>query len=156
MQKSARFGTDFMPVSFSFSVGFNNIASGVDCSFQEVTGMDQVMETEDVQCGGENRFVYKLPRGVKQDKLVLKRGVADMRSPLMRWCKSVLGGGLAQPVVPMDVSVYLLDEVGNKVRGWTFSAAYPVRWGVDEFNSTRNSVVIETIELAYLNCIREL
>lgn len=156
MMKSARFGTDFMPVSFSFSVGFNNIAAGVDCSFQEVSGMDQTMEVEDVQAGGENRFVYKLPKGVRQDKLVLKRGVADTRSPLLRWCKSVMSGGLAQTITPMDVSVYLLDEVGNKVRGWTFQAAYPVRWGVDEFNSTKNNVVIETIELAYLNCTREL
>jgi len=156
MKKSARFGTDFMPVSFSFSVGFSNIASGVDCSFQEVSGMDQVMEVEDVQAGGENCFVYKLPKGVRQDKLVLKRGVADMRSPLLRWCKSVMSGGLAQAVTPMDVSVYLLDEEGNKIRGWTFQAAYPVRWGVDEFSSTKNSVVIETIELAYLNCTREL
>ncbi|CAG2155883.1 hypothetical protein LMG19282_05045 [Cupriavidus campinensis] len=156
MQKSARFGTDFMPVSFSFAVGFNNIAEGVDGSFQEVSGMDLVMDVEDLQAGGENRFVYKLPKGVRQEKLVLRRGVADMRSPLMRWCKSVLSGGFAQPVTPMDVSVYLLDEAGNKIRGWTFQAAYPVRWGVDEFNSTKNSVVIETIELAYLQCIREL
>lgn len=156
MQKSARFGTDFMPVSFSFSVGFNNIASGVDCSFQEVSGMEQTMEVEDVQAGGENRFVYKLPKGIRQGKLVLKRGTADMRSPLLRWCRQSMGGGLAQPITPMDVSVYLLDEVGDKIRGWTFSAAYPIHWGVDEFNSTKNSVVIETIELAYLNCIREL
>lgn len=156
MQKSARFGTDFTPVSFAFSVGFTNIATGVDCSFQEVSGMDQTMEVEDVQCGGENRFVYKLPKGIRQDRLVLKRGVADMRSPLMRWCKSVLGGGFVQAVTPMDVSVYLLDEVGNKVRGWTFHAAYPVRWGVDEFQSTKNNLAIETIELAYLNCTREL
>ena len=160
MQKSKHYGagsdTDFMPLSFSFVVGFSNIASGVDASFQEVSGMDQVLETEDVQCGGENRFVYKLPKGVRQEKLVLKRGVADIRSPLMRWCKSVMSGGLAQPVTPMDVSVYLLDEQGDKIRGWTFRSAYPVRWGVDEFNATKNNVVIETIEMAYLNCVREL
>ncbi|WP_199027880.1 phage tail protein [Ralstonia sp. ASV6] len=160
MRKSTHYGTgsstDFMPVSFSFVVGFSNIATGVDASFQEVSGMDQVMETEDVQCGGENRFIYKLPKGVRQEKLVLKRGVADIRSPLMRWCKAVMSGGLAQPVTPMDVSVYLLDEEGDKIRGWTFQSAYPVRWGVDEFNATKNNVVIETIEMAYLNCVREL
>ncbi|TDR82770.1 phage tail protein [Paludibacterium purpuratum] len=144
----------FMPVSFSFEVTFPGQRSGVDGSFQEVSGLDVRMETEDVHSGGENRYVYKLPKGVQQDKLVLKRGVADSRSPLMTWCKATLEGGLALPVLPRDVCVYLLDEQGHRLRGWTFSNAFPVRWSVDEFNSTKNNVAIETIELAYLQCSR--
>lgn len=155
--EKSRDGTSmFMPVSFSFHVEFDKFGQDKDCSFQEVSGMDMTMETEDVQAGGENRFVYKLPKGIRQDKLVMKRGVANDSSPLMGWCKSVLENGLSVPLQPQDVKVYLLDETGVKIRGWTFHSAYPVRWSVDELNSTKNSVSIETIEFAYLNCTREM
>lgn len=156
MRKSTLYGSSYLPVSFSFAVCFSDIASGVDCAFQEVSGLSQSMETEDVQSGGENRFMFKLPKGVQQDKLVLKRGVADKLSPLLRWCKATLDGGMSERITPMDISVYLLDGDGNKIRGWTCHAAYPVRWGVDDFHATKNEVAIETIELAYLNCTREL
>ncbi|MEN7530450.1 MULTISPECIES: phage tail protein [unclassified Cupriavidus] len=155
--EKSRDGTSiFMPVSFSFQVEFTRFGQGADCSFQEVSGMGVTMETEDVQAGGQNAFVYKLPKGVRQEKLVMKRGVANDKSPLVGWCKDTLENGMTQPIEIQDVKVYLLDETGVKIRGWTFASAYPVRWSVDDLNSTRNEVTIETIEFAYLNCVREM
>lgn len=152
------FGEDdrpFMPVAFQFRVGIGDPPQGRDVSFQEVTGLELKMETEDVRSGGENRFVFKLPKGVTQDRITLKRGIAGIDSPLTQWCKSVLEGGMSVPIKPSTLRITLLDAKHAPARSWSLLNAYPVGWSVDTLNSTRNEVVIESIELAYLNCTRE-
>jgi phage tail-like protein len=135
----------YPPSAFYFKVVFD----GVDTSFQEVTGIGSEIETEDVVEGGENRYVHQLPKSVKHPKLVLKRGIAKMTSPLVIWCKTVLEGDFVLPIVPMLVSVQLMNENQIPIRAWSFANAYPVNWEVDGFNATKNEVAIETIQLAY-------
>ena len=113
------------------------------------------METETVVEGGENRFVYQLPKAVKHPRLVLKRGVAPFNSRLVTWCRNVLEGGLSQPLVPKLVHVALLDESGQPLRLWSFENAYPVKWDVEPFNATKNEVALEKVELSYLFSKRE-
>lgn len=138
-----------LPVAFQFTVSLGAIPSGPDSSFQEVSGLEQAMEVEDLPEGGENRFVHQLPKGVKQKKLVLKRGVASLTSPLIIWCKATLEGGLSTSIQTAPLLVSLLDASSLPVRTWLFNSAYPVRWDIDAFNSTKNDVAVETIELAY-------
>lgn len=108
------------------------------------------METEDVAEGGENGFVLRLPKSIKYPKLVLKRGIATKKSELVKWCCSVLEGGFTKPIEPMPfVQVGLMNADGKPIRVWTFTNVYPVKWEVDSFNSTKNEVSIETIELSY-------
>lgn len=145
----------FMPVAFQFRVGIGDPPQGRDASFQEVTGLELKMETEDVRSGGENRFVFKLPKGVTQERITLKRGIAGIDSPLTQWCKSVLEGGMSVPIRPSTLRITLLDAKRAPARSWSLLNAYPVGWSVDTLNSTRNEVVIESIDLAYLNCTRE-
>lgn len=123
--------------------------SNMDTSFQEVTGIGPEIETEDVVEGGENRFVHQLPKAVKHPKLVLKRGIAKMDSPLVGWCISILEGDLSAPIKTKELGVMLLNENGDPLRAWYFANAYPVHWEFDSFNSTKNEVAIETIELTY-------
>jgi phage tail-like protein len=72
-----------------------------------------------------------------------------MTSPLVIWCKTVLEGDFVLPIVPMLVSVQLMNENQIPIRAWSFANAYPVNWEVDGFNATKNEVAIETIQLAY-------
>jgi phage tail-like protein len=128
--------------------------NGSDTSFQEVRGIGSEIETEDVVEGGENRFVHRLPKGVKHPQLELKRGITTMSSPLITWCRSVLDNSFSSPpgsppIGPKAVVVQLLDEGGNPVRAWSFENAYPVKWEIDDFKSTKNEVAIETIVLSY-------
>jgi phage tail-like protein len=138
-----------LPTAFQFTVSFNGIPSGIDSSFQEVSGLELTMDVEELREGGENRFVHQLPKGVQQKKLMLKRGVAGVTSPLVVWCKATLEGGLSVPILPVPLLISLLDASSLPVRSWLFSNAYPVRWETDAFNSTKNEVALETIELAY-------
>jgi len=124
-----------------------------DTSFQEVSGISSELETEPVVEGG-NQYVRQLPKSVKHTNLVLKRGIANMTSPLVIWCRTVMESNFMLPIVPASVNVYLMNEVHIPVRGWLFSEAYPVKWNVDAFNSTKNEVAIETIELSYIYSTR--
>lgn len=128
--------------------------SSQDTSFQEVSGIGVTMETEPYQEGGENRFRHQLPKGVTHPNLVLKRGIANVTSPLVRWCRSVMQDGLGASVVTHTVLVSLLNEYRLPVRSWSFARAYPVKWEVDAFNSTKSEVAIETIEMCYAQSTR--
>ncbi|MCO7226561.1 phage tail protein [Pleionea sp. CnH1-48] len=143
------FSNDYPPPAFQFKVVFSATAGFADSSFQEVSGIGSEIETEDIVEGGENRYVHRLPKAVKHPKLVLKRGVAKLTSPLVIWCKSVLEADFLVPIVPMPLLIFLNNENSIPVRIWSFANAYPVNWDLEAFNSTKNEVAIEKIELSY-------
>lgn len=140
---------DYPPPAFHFKVVLSATLGLTDTSFQEVTGISSEVDLEEVVEGGENRYVHRLPKGVKHPKLVLKRGIAKMTSPLVIWCRAVFEGDFLMPIVPMPILVSLLNENRIPVRVWSFANAYPVSWEVEALNSTKNEVAIEKIELSY-------
>lgn len=139
----------YPPPAFYFKVVFGEAENQGDTSFQDVSGISSEIQTEEVIEGGENRFVHHLPKGVKHANLELKRGIAPLSSPLVKWCKQVMERDFADPIVPQQVRVYLMDADGNPIRGWSFANAYPVKWETESFNSTKNDVAIEKIVLSY-------
>lgn len=144
----------YPPSAFYFKVIFGKNEER-DTSFQDVSGIGPEIETEDVVEGGENRFVHRLPKAVKHPKLVLKRGIAPVDSPLVKWCKSVLEGGLSAAIETKELHVRLLNENKDPLRAWSFVNAYPIKWEIESFNSTKNEVAIEMIELSYDYSTRE-
>jgi phage tail-like protein len=42
-----------------------------------------------------------------------------------------------------------MNEDRLPIRAWSFANAYPVKWEVENFGSTKNEVVIEKIVLSY-------
>jgi len=142
-------GDGYQASAFYFRVAFAATAGMSDTSFQDVSGIGSEVETEPYVEGGENRYVHQLPKSVKHPKLVLKRGIATMTSPLVVWCRTVFEGDFAEPIKPMSMMVSLMDENKVPIRAWSFFNAYPVNWEVENFNSTKNEVAIEKIELSY-------
>lgn len=146
----------YPPPAFHFAVSFGAAGKNADGAFREVTGLGPELETETVVEGGQNAFVHQLPKAAKHPRLVLSRGIATMRSPLLQWCREVLEGGLAQPIEPRRLHVFLLDGDGKPLRVWAVQNAYPVKWSAEAFQATRNEVAIERIELAYAGSNRRL
>ncbi|KKO44074.1 phage tail protein [Arsukibacterium ikkense] len=141
--------------AFYFRVKFAATGDSTDTAFQEVSGIGVQMDTEEVIEGGENRFVHKLPKAVKHSNLVLKRGIADVNSPLIKWCLKVFEQGLDSAITPMTISVALLDSNGQPARSWGFVNAWPVSWQVEAFNASKNEVAIEKLEFSYQYLSRE-
>ncbi len=147
---------DYPPPAFSFKVVFG-AASGIsDTSFQDVSGIKATIESESYNELGENKFTLQLPKAPTYSNLVLKRAIADLHSPLVKWCRSIFEGNFAEAIKPMPVQVHLMGKDKEPIRSWSFTNAYPVCWEVESFNSSKNEVAIEMIELRYDYLSREL
>ena len=148
--------TDYLPPGgFYFSVAVVGtgtalaLASDVDASFQEVSGIQAERNVEEVAEGGENRFVHRLPGVTKYPNLVLKRGIVSEISFLAEWAGQTIGSGLSLPVIPQNLVVALLNEAGLPVVTWGFVNAYPVRWEISSMDSMQNQILTETLEFSY-------
>ncbi|MCG8700597.1 MAG: phage tail protein [Bacteroidales bacterium] len=139
--------TIYPPTAFYFTVRFCGQSGISETSFKEVSGIKQTMNTKKVK--ELNGYEYSVPTGITYSNLVLKRGIAPVDSPLIKWCKSVFEGMFQNPICCMPLTVFLMDEQGSPLRGWTFSNAFPKVWEVGNFDSLKNEVAIETIELEY-------
>lgn len=148
--------TPYPPAAFFFDVmiGIPMSPLSSDAAFQEVSGIGPELETEDIPEGGENRFIYQLPKQVKNAKLVLKRGLAPRTSLLVQWCIDVLEGGLSTEISPQPIAVRLLGESSSIGMAWMFARAYPVHWEVDAFNAAKSDIAIETISFSYSYAMR--
>lgn len=137
-----------LPNAYHFVVSFGTEFGGNDASFQEVSGIGAKLITEPVAEGGVGHQ-HQLPKEVKYETLKLSRGISDIDSPLAKWCKAIFESEHMEPIIPMTISVHLLDAQGWPSRSWRFVNAFPIAWNVDPFNSTKNQLAIEKIELQY-------
>ena len=151
----------YPPPAFAFAIA---IASGsqsqgqtaIDAAFQEVSGIDPKVELEEVQEGGVNSHVHQLPGVTKHSNLVLKRGYVTQSSALAQWAEQSVGSTLGSAIQTQVLLVSLLDPSGQPLVTWTFDNAWPVKWEVGPFDSTRNDVLTETLEVAYTTVTRQL
>lgn len=134
------------PVGFHFKVevlGLTPVAD--DLRFVEVGGLALEVATEEMPEGGENRFVQRYPGRAKYGDLVLKRGLLK-GSEVWNWARQCIE---ELDVEPKDVDVTLLNPAHEPLISWHLVGAFPVKWSVSDFNATANSVVVETLTLAY-------
>lgn len=83
----------YPPTAFSFAVRLIGTgAEVIDGALQEVSGLDGKRQVRDLEEGGENRFVHKLPGSIKHSSLVLKRGQLVHKARLFAWCQQTLEG----------------------------------------------------------------
>ena len=144
------------PVAFHFEVAFQGSDPDIpDTAFQEVGGLETTLATEDLQEGGENRFVHKLPKQVTHGNLTLKRALTAKDSGLVTWCKNTLESGFGKPIKPQDLVVSLLDEEAAPIASWSVTNAFPVKWATAGFDAMKNELAVETIELSYLTLERK-
>lgn len=147
--------TDYPPMAFYFRVEFG--IDGVqnnDSRFQEVSGINAPVDVEEISEGGENRFVHRLPKGVRHPNLVLKRGLI-FDSKIASWLNDTIGGGLSNPIKTVELIISLLNDRNEPVVSWKVENAYPVKFEVAGLNVNNNELAIESIEFAYTTITRE-
>ncbi|MDO6686766.1 MULTISPECIES: phage tail protein [unclassified Agarivorans] len=151
--KDALWMGDYPPSAFNFKVILGCSLGLTDTSFQEVSGIEASVSVEDQNEGGFNTVNYTLGQ-VKHPNLVLKRGLAPITSPLVMWCQSVFDLDYRVQTISMPLIVMLMNGDRDPLRVWMFNNALPVAWKIDAFNSTKNEVALETIELKYSGLTR--
>ena len=144
----------YPPVGFHFKVQIVGSKSEDDAAFTEVSGLDMEIDVQEIKEGGENGFSHRLPGRVKHSNLVLKRGVLVKGSQFSNWCKSMLQDGVIGKITCKDLNVFLLDEASRPLLTWSCARAWPVKWNVGAFDSTKNDVAVETLEFAFQTLTR--
>jgi phage tail-like protein len=92
-----------------------------------------------------------LPKRAKYPNLVLKRGLLK-DTALLKWIRDAMNTyfiALVYDFKPADITITLLDESDIAVAIWNVKQAYPVKWSTSDFKASENSIVVETLELAY-------
>ena len=143
-----------LPVAFHFSVSI--LGLDYEASFQEVRGIDSSVETEPVRGGGDNHSIYYLPKQVTHSDLVLKRALVTTTSSFYTWCQSVMGGLIGFKIVPLSLSVRLLDENHDPICAWNLGNAYPVKWVLGNLDAMKSEVMIEEIHFKYSSVSKDL
>lgn len=139
--------------AFYFSVHFMVVPPMVDLAFFEVSGLAMEMETEELQEGGWH--ARQIPKTRKSGRLICKRPVRPVAfSLLSTWTAVTMESEYAIPIVNSAATVMLLDADGIPTCTWMLTGIYPVKWDISPFGSTKNEIVLETIEFAYDNITR--
>ncbi len=107
------------------------------------------MAFEEIAEGGENRFKHKVPTGIKQSNLILKRGFVTSESKIAEWCEKTVFSDLSTKIEAKDVAVLLLNPSGKAIMTWVFASAWPVKWSFTDLESSKGEIMIESIEFAY-------
>lgn len=136
------------PTAFYFNVHFIGPVPILDMAFLEVSGLTMELETEEIDVGGGNKRV--IPIRQKHGNFVCKRPMSPIgMSALSAWTAVSMQGAVDQSILTTDVIVTLLSAIGTPQCAWYLATAYPVKWDISGFDSTKNEVAIETLEFAY-------
>ena len=127
--------------SFRFKIEINGI---IVAQVSEVSGLQVETETEPYEEGGENGFVYQLPKRTKFQHITLKRGITDLEE-MWKWHQEVVKGKFQRK----NGAIILMDVAGEEKWRWNFFQAFPVKWTGPDFKADSNTVAFETIELAH-------
>jgi len=138
----------YPPVSFHFMVTFligGLVPNLLDIRFQRVSGISAEIETDEIREGGENLFRHRLPNRMSYGNLILERGmiIGSILNVEFNLAMSTLRFQTG------SVLVMLLNEESTPIASWLFQDTYPVKWAVSDLDASQNSVVIDTMELAY-------
>jgi len=123
-------------------------------SFKEASGLNSELEVEVLNEGGST-VPITLPKGRKNQNLVLKRALNPVNGDDLEWFLKIFGeGGGVQKVQTRDILIELLNDNGQPMYTWHCKRAYPIKWEMDGLDAEKNSVLIESIEFAYIDIIR--
>jgi phage tail-like protein len=126
---------------FNFLVEMDGITQA---GFQECTGLDSQTAIIEYREGADPNHSRKLTGLNSFSAITLKRGVTDS-DELWKWRLTAVDGKVERK----NGSIVLLDESGAEKIRWNFSNAWPTKWTGPAFNSTGNSIAVESLEITH-------
>lgn len=113
-------------------------------NFAKASGMASEIEFEEYREGGSS-FSLKFPVKVKHFNVVLQKGITESKF-LYEWFSEIENGIINKK----DFVISILDNnLKTKIRSWSFSNGYPVKWEISDLDAMDKSLLIEKIELAH-------
>jgi phage tail-like protein len=120
-------------------------------TFTEVDGLQADVAVEDLEEGGQNQFVHRLPGRMTWPNITFKRGVTDSDN-LFSWLQESAGDEFSRNgnrLQRKSAAVTLISNKGERLRAWELTAAFPVRWRGPTFAASSNDLASEELEIAH-------
>jgi len=121
--------------------------------FMEISGLEVEVATEQIEEGGENSFVHKMPGRMSWPNIVLKRGITQ-NDNLLAWLTKSSGEQFSANSNKLTRSTAAITLCGpggatNRIRAWEFSDAFPVKWKGPTFAVTSTDAAVEELEITH-------
>lgn len=120
------------------------IGNDTQAVFTEMSPLQFETTVTEVEEGGSNGFVHRLPGRTKVGNLTLKRGLTGSNA-LYAWYLEILQGKFST----RNVTVTVFDAAGDEVTHWEFLGAFPVKWTGPQLSAEGRAAAVETVEFAH-------
>ena len=128
--------------NYIFSLQIDEIAVA---QFFEISGIKSTTNVVEVEEGGVNYRVHKLPGQSRWENVVLRFGVS-VDTSIAEWRQEILDDKFGNR---KNVSIVLYDMAMAEVRRWELKNAWPVAYEGPQLNAQGSELAIEMIELAH-------
>jgi phage tail-like protein len=119
--------------------------------FMEVSGLEVSVGVEEVEEGGENNYVHKLPGRMTWPNITLKRGITQ-NDTLLEWFSKSSGEQFAangNRLTRSTAAITLLGPAAQRLRAWEFDGAFPVKWKGPDFAVSSSDMAVEELEITH-------
>jgi phage tail-like protein len=119
--------------------------------FMEVSGLEVSVGVEEIEEGGENNYVHKLPTRMTWPNITLKRGITQ-NDTLLEWFTKSSGEQFAangNRLARSTAAITLLGPAAQRIRAWEFDGAFPVRWKGPDFAVSSSDMAVEELEITH-------
>jgi phage tail-like protein len=116
--------------------------------FKSIKGLTSESEVIDYKEGGHNTGVRRLPGPAKWPNLVLQQGFTGPPWKLLDWRKKWMADN-REKLKRLDGIIYALGPDMKPIWQCTFTRGWPIKWVGPEFDSAKNELAIETLEIAH-------
>ena len=119
--------------------------------FLGVSGLEVSVAVEELEEGGENSYVHKLPGRMTWPNITLKRGVTQSDG-LLTWLNKSSGEQFAangNKLGRTTAAITLLAPGGKRLRAWEFDGAFPIKWTGPSFAASSSDMANEQLEIAH-------
>jgi phage tail-like protein len=125
---------------FSLEIGGEEVAQ-----FKEASGLKSTTTVFEIEEGGMNQSVHKLPGQSRWGNIVLRYGVTNS-TYMLQWRNAILQDAFHER---RNGSIIMRTNSMEEVRRYNFVQAWPVSWDGPTFESGGADIAVESIELAH-------
>ena len=115
--------------------------------FMECSGMKSTTEVFEIQEGGVNDRVHKLPGQSKWENIQLRYGVTSDTS-LLGWRNEILQDQFSSDNF-RNGSIIMKNNAMETVRKYNFKSAWPVAWEGPSLSASGSELAVEMLEIAH-------
>jgi phage tail-like protein len=119
--------------------------------FMGISGLEVTVAVQEIEEGGENNYVHKLPGRMTWPNITLKRGITQSDA-LLAWLNKSSGEQFSangNKLTRSTAAITLIGPAGQRLRAWEFDGAFPIKWKGPDFDVASSDMAMEELEITH-------